>query len=556
MRCINKSSHVCRGLTAALLLLSHVYFVGCGSEFEQARAPTPDPEEFVETTEPAAPEVTEQPPARGAASSLPRAAVPRDDAAEARASSNKPAAPAPPAPPGPPAPPIYERNPETRSLADLLTDDDFYQGADGGNPPPPPPPGERVIRPPMEVDEQRVAAAGVRKLQSQHLTLYTDIPSSPEVDELPRVFDQALPQWCDYFGLDPDEHRDFHLTGYAIRDRQLFRRLGLLPEDLPPFLHGYSRDREIWFYEKESVYYLRHLVIHEGTHGIMYLSLGGYGPAWYSEAMAELFGTHSWQDGKLTTRYLPQNKEEVPFWGRVKIIKDEYAANRGMTLPRIMQYGPTAHLNKEPYAWCWAAAMFLDTHPLTREKFRRMRYQVHDGSVHFGRRLYNELADVWPEVTEQWHLFVANMEYGYDLERELVQYKTGEPLPAGGTTVAIDTDRGWQSSGIRLEAGTRYEITAAGRYQVKAEPQIWWCEPNGVTIRYWKGKPLGMLLGAIRDDIYDPNEESDLVTQTFGIGLTREMVAPKSGTLYLRINDSPAELADNVGQLTVDVSLK
>jgi hypothetical protein len=185
-----------------------------------------------------------------------------------------------------------------------------------------------------------------------------------------------------------------------------------------------------------------------------------------------------------------------------------------------------------------------------------MRSQVHDGSVNFGRRLYNELADVWPELSEQWHLFVANLEYGYDIQREVVQYKRGEPLPADGATVTIAADRGWQSSGLRLEAGTRYEITATGRYQVDNEPQIWWCEPNGVTIRYWKGKPLGQLLGVVRNDVYDPDEESDLVSQPLVIGLNWEMVAPKSGTLYLRINDSPAELADNAGQLTVNVSVK
>ncbi len=543
----NKHRNDCRLVTTVLIAVSLACLAGCGDE-----GPAVSPPEALAAApvEPNVPSVSEQPrgiPIADAGTSLPPFVVLQEETASATASSKQPAEPAERA---------YERNPKRRSLADLLTDDDFFEDAASGNVAPPPPPGERFIRPPMKVDDQRVAAAGVRKLQSKHLTLYTDIPSSPEVDEVPRVFDQALPQWCEYFGLNLADHQDLHLTGYAIRDRQLFRRLGLLPEDLPPFLHGYSRDYEFWLYEKESLYYLRHLAIHEGTHGIMYLLVGGYGPAWYSEAMAEMFGTHSWTDGRLTTRYFPRTREEVPFWGRIKIIKDEYAADRGMTLPRIFQYGPMAHLNKEPYAWCWAAATFLDSHPLSREKFRRMRSQVHDGSVNFGRRLYNELADEWPELSEQWHLFVANMEYGYDIQREVVQYKRGEPLPADGATVTIVADRGWQSSGLRLEAGTRYEITAAGRYQVDNEPKIWWCEPNGVTIRYWKGKPLGQLLGALRNDEYGPDDESDLISQPLAIGFHWEKVAPKSGTLYLRINDSPAELANNAGQLTVNVSVK
>ena len=49
------------------------------------------------------------------------------------------------------------------------------------------------------LDEERVAAAGLRKLEGNHLTLYTDLPPSPEVDELPHVFDEAVPLWRIYF---------------------------------------------------------------------------------------------------------------------------------------------------------------------------------------------------------------------------------------------------------------------------------------------------------------------------------------------------------------------
>ncbi|HEV3137916.1 MAG TPA: hypothetical protein VGZ26_08425, partial [Pirellulales bacterium] len=45
---------------------------------------------------------------------------------------------------------------------------------------------------------------GIRQLDSKHLTLLTDVPSSPEVDDLPAVFDQAFPQWCAYLGVDPE----------------------------------------------------------------------------------------------------------------------------------------------------------------------------------------------------------------------------------------------------------------------------------------------------------------------------------------------------------------
>src|SRR5262249_12901583 len=51
------------------------------------------------------------------------------------------------------------------------------------------------------VDEAKLTAAGIRKVEGRHLILYTDLPAAAEVDELPRVFDVAVPLWCDYFSV-------------------------------------------------------------------------------------------------------------------------------------------------------------------------------------------------------------------------------------------------------------------------------------------------------------------------------------------------------------------
>jgi len=37
------------------------------------------------------------------------------------------------------------------------------------------------------------------------------------------------------------------------------------------------------------------------------------------------------------------------------------------------------------------------------------------------------------------------------------------------------------------------------------------------------------------------------------IGLGASLEPPQTGTLYLKINDSPAELDDNTGQFTVEI---
>ncbi len=431
-----------------------------------------------------------------------------------------------------------------RSLADLLEEDgEPWTGA-------PFVPSEGRQAPALEIDDARVATAGIRKLASQHLTLYTDLVEQAAVDELPEIFDLAVPQWASYFEVDLDQLADWHMTCFLIEDRPRFESVGLFPEELPPFRNGYQLGRYMWVYDQTEDYYRRHLFLHEGTHAFMCQILGDLGPPWYAEGMAELFGTHLWQDGQLTLRYLPRDRKETPGWGRIRIVQDDLAAGQGMMPSGIMNYGPQAHLDNSPYGWCWAFAEFLDNHPEYRSRFRALGARL--GQPDFTAAFRQELADDWPDLNEQWQVFVMDLDYGYDLERAAIQRQPVQPLPSSGARVTIDAARGWQSTGFRLEAGKRYEIVAEGRYQVAETSEIWWCEPGGVTIRYHQGRPLGMLLGAIRDETQPLSGVSPL-TRPKPLGLSRVWEPQSPGTLYLRINESAAELHDNAGHLTVHI---
>jgi len=407
----------------------------------------------------------------------------------------------------------------------------------------------------MPVDVERAAAHGIRRIAGNHLILYTDLPANPEVDGLPAIFDLAVPQWCNYFEVDANKVVEWQMTGFLMKDREKFDEAGLFPAELPEFLNGYNRGYELWLYEQPTTYYRRHLLLHEGTHGFMTTLLGGIGPPWYGEGIAELLATHQWREGTLTLRYNPRSKEESDGWGRIKIIKDRLEQNLALRIEDVLRLGPTAHKQTEPYAWCWAAASFFDQHPEYQNAFRALKDRVTQPLDQFNTAFVSELRDEWPKVGEQWQLCVQEMDYGFDFARAAIQYKPAKPLPASGTTATIAADRGWQSSGVRLEAGTTYAITAQGRYQVGDEPKIWWCEPGGVTIRYHNGKPLGILLGAIRDDENPLREDVNLAIHG-PLGLSRELTPRHSGTLYLRINESPAHLADNAGQLEVTIVAK
>jgi hypothetical protein len=408
--------------------------------------------------------------------------------------------------------------------------------------------------PPLPViDDERATANGIRKIAGARLTLYTDLPSAPAVDELPQVFAAAIPQWTQYFGIDPSQTADWRMVGYLMKDEERFSRAGLLPVDLPQFLHGFQRGSEFWLYEQPSDYYRRHLLLHEGVHGFMKQFLGGAGPPWYMEGMAELLAAHQWQNNALSIRWFPDDKEAVAYWGRIKAIRADYRADRGRTLEEVLRYDERAHLAVEPYAWSWAAAAFFDTHPRYRDKFRQFKQFAPDTTLTFSQRFYDAMKSEWPQISREWHVFVATIDYGFDIEREAIEPKPATALPADGATVTISADRGWQSSGYLLETGATYRLEASGRYQVANEPKPWWCEPNGVTIRYHNKLPLGMLLGAIVDEQAAAGGTPPLVTPD-PIGMGGEAPVEQGGTLFLRINDSPAELSDNSGTLDVRIT--
>ena len=136
--------------------------------------------------------------------------------------------------------------------------------------------------------------------------------------------------------------------------------------------------------------------------------------------------------------------------------------------------------------------------------------------------------------------------------------RPGESSPEGVTTVTVAADRGWQNSGLRLESGVTYRLRASGRYQVANQPQIWWCEPSGVSIRYYHGQPLGILLAAVRPDPAGPGptDAPSALIRPSAIGLGADLTPKQSGTLFLRINDSAGELGDNAGTLEVEVTEK
>lgn len=231
-------------------------------------------------------------------------------------------------------------------------------------------------------------------------------------------------------------------------------------------------------------------------------------------------------------------------WGRVKIIRDAVAAGRPWPIDAVLEVDNRRQLDTENYAWTWALTAMLDGTPKFRDRFRGMQKLVADPE--FNAKLRQVYARDWVHVLAEWESFVSQLDYGYDIERMSLATNADRKGPLA-TTIAAD--RGWQSSGWPLKKGQSYRIEAKGKYQIANDGAPWPSEPNGVTIEYHDGRPLGALLGAIWSREPNATEPSFAKPMVIGVGAT---IRPdRDGMLFLRVNDSPAKLGDNAGSVEV-----
>jgi len=219
--------------------------------------------------------------------------------------------------------------------------------------------------------------------------------------------------------------------------------VGLMPAD-NSLVHGYATSSDLWVLDQPTDYYRRHLLLHEGTHAFMTKFLGGCGPGWYSEGMAELLATHRLAAGSreqgagrgeerknssdpfLLLNVMPRDRREVPMLGRIKLVQDAVADDHAISLPTLMETSNRQQLDNDTYAWCWAAAKFLDSHLRYQERFRALQKHVQDAK--FNDLVRREFADDWDELEAEWQAFVTTLAHGYDFERMAIRFERGTPL--------------------------------------------------------------------------------------------------------------------------------
>ncbi|MDA0658855.1 MAG: hypothetical protein O3C60_08410 [Planctomycetota bacterium] len=401
--------------------------------------------------------------------------------------------------------------------------------------------------------QETLRAYRIRVVEGDNLTLFTDHPPNEEINSLPVLFTQALPGWREYFGCAHVPIAAWHMRGYLMQDPERFRQAGLLPPDLPPFLHGYQRQDEFWLYDQPSDYYRRHLVLHEGTHGFAHRVGAEPLDPWLREGIAERLATHLWDQQELVLRWFPSHRDQVPHWGRIKIIQDEIAQQRYLSLREVVTLPEIAFRRNEGYAWSWAAVMFFELHPATAKVFLKWRESL-TSSRGTLNTFAGRVSGMDAELEDDWYLFVRELRYGKEFTPLTISDHKLPPqdLADAGIALQVDARLGWQNTGVRLLANRSYQIQAEGRYVVATEPRPWWTEPGGVTIDYVGGRPLGQLLAAVAP--VEPGRRGPSLADPAGVGSSGVVRPTKGGVLFLRVNDRAGDLRDNEGTLRVTVT--
>lgn len=398
-------------------------------------------------------------------------------------------------------------------------------------------------------DDSALNAAGIRIFESKRLKLYTDLDAEI-AQTLPPLVDQAYEAWEQSLGpLPPDRAgTDFQITGYLIRDLASFREFKLVPDGLV-FEHGRHLRNEFWMHDQVTDYYRQHLLLHEATHCFMTYLPDVNAPVWYLEGMAEYFGTHR-QELPEQTKFcvMPTGPREFSGFGRIDLIRDAMKVKKPVSIGSIFAWQPIEFTTTEHYAWSWALCAFLDGTPRYRERFRSLSEFSH------GNQFHRHLTEIFTaddrDLVTAWTVFTGNLQYGYDLVRAAIDFRAGTPLETDklSRTVQVEADRGWQSTGISATAGQRYEIVATGRCTLAEEPKPWISEPQGISIRYFRGHPIGMLIGCLRTDEGPAGGPEESMLRIIPLGARQTFVPDVTGTLYLRINDAWNSLHDNRGQ--------
>lgn len=395
--------------------------------------------------------------------------------------------------------------------------------------------------------------AGLRVLESRRLTLATDraARTGDGVEDLPRLVDEAVDVWCAHFGITAESIDGWRAFGCLVVDRERFREAGLLPPEIPSFTNGFCDRNRFWLMDQPNPAYRRHLVLHEAAHAFTLTVRGLATPVWHSEGVAEYLATHRLDEhGRFVHTPIPARSADVEQLGRIEQIRDLRNTRRAPALADVLRAPPVNHHDLAAYASSWAAFVMFAHHPAYVRSFAA----IERGTLgpDFTARLEAMPGYTADRAARDFDALTDELDYGYDFDRSAIDWSAGRALD-GAAEVLVAAGRGWQNSGIALAKSARYELRASGRCSLgRLEGIAIETEPDGISLDWYRGRPLGRLLAAQWVD--SPATDARPRFMVLGEGAATTVEALADGPLYLKLNEPPGDLANDAGDFAVEVA--
>ena len=262
------------------------------------------------------------------------------------------------------------------------------------------------------------------------------------------------------------------------------------------------------------------IVQHEAVHAYSYYAFGHCGPPWYAEGMAEM-GSY-WIEGD-TTVTAPRYVTEYLRRSKPRTVKE-------------ITKGKTGTVGSwQNYCWRWALCHLLATNKNYSKKFRPLGLGMLTKKKGSFSATYGKQSR---ELEFEYSFFLKHVQPGFDVERcswdwdaRFRKLKSAKPV-----RFDIRADQGWQASGVRLEPGQKYKLTADGKWQLTQDD-----EPVSANGTGNSGQLVGVVMTKMK------------LGEPFVIGEKSEYLSRVAGDLYLRCGDAWNSLADNTGEISVSV---
>jgi len=406
----------------------------------------------------------------------------------------------------------------------------------------------------------RAQRAGLRVFEGRRLVLVTDRPARPGdgLDELPEIFGQAFRSWCRHYRIDPDSLPSWRALGCLVVDRERFRAAGLMPATVPDFADGFCDRWRFWFSDQSNPAYRRHLLLHEGVHAFTITVRDLSAPAWYAEGIAEHLAAHRLErdrDGgpRFVPAPVPERPGDAEQFGRIEAIRRLRLEGSVPSLDEVLSMPAGRHREVAAYAGSWAAVTLLALHPAHAPLFEALERGP------LGPDLNGRLAALpgWDagRAARDFDALTQDLDYGFDFERMAIDWSPGR-RPRPRERVTVRADRGWQNTGLELEAGRGYDLSAEGRCRigVTSDPAtgmetVLESEAEGISFGWYRGRWIGRLLVGQWREAGGGRPQFRILAE----GAANGFEAGADGPLFVRINEAPGALADNAGELVLEL---